>query len=228
MSDNRMDQSVTKKMFSRLIGYSVEGLLIEVHEFGRGAQGRLILAGFHGDEPKSVYVARQLCTYLSGLDSAYRGPSILIVPVVNPDGYLRRRRKNANGTDLNRNFPTANWEAGSPRRRSYGGTAPGSEPETQAVMGLIEAFKPTEIISIHSISDHRYCNNYDGPGAELAKAMAAHNEYPATESIGYPTPGSFGTWAGRELGIPTVTLELPSHHSSRQCWEENRSALLVE
>lgn len=31
---------------------------------------------------------------------------------------------------------------------------------------------------------------------------------PLQESIGYPTPGSFGTWAGVEKGIPTITLEL--------------------
>jgi len=61
----------------------------------------------------------------------------------------------------------------------------------------------------------------------LAEAIAACNGYPVTGSIGYPTPGSFGTWAGHELRIATVTLELPSHHSSRRCWEENRRALLV-
>ena len=33
-------------------------------------------------------------------------------------------------------------------------------------------------------------------------------KYPVEESIGYPTPGSFGTWAGIEKGIPIITLEL--------------------
>ena len=32
--------------------------------------------------------------------------------------------------------------------------------------------------------------------------------YPVEKSIGYPTPGSFGTWAGIERKIPTITLEL--------------------
>ena len=32
--------------------------------------------------------------------------------------------------------------------------------------------------------------------------------YPTESSIGYPTPGSFGTWAGVERDIPTITLEL--------------------
>ena len=32
--------------------------------------------------------------------------------------------------------------------------------------------------------------------------------YPVEESIGYPTPGSFGTYAGVERNIPTITLEM--------------------
>ena len=33
-------------------------------------------------------------------------------------------------------------------------------------------------------------------------------KYPVEASIGYPTPGSFGTYAGVERNIKTVTLEL--------------------
>ena len=47
-----------------------------------------------------------------------------------------------------------------------------------------------------------------------------------TGSIGYPTPGSLGCWAGVERSLATITLELPSHHSPKCCWEDNRSALL--
>ena len=32
--------------------------------------------------------------------------------------------------------------------------------------------------------------------------------YPIEESIGYPTPGSFGTYAGVERNIPIITLEM--------------------
>jgi protein MpaA len=149
------------------------------------------------------------------------------MPVVNPDGYAVRRRRNANRVDLNRNLPTSDWAPTPRRSRFYGGPAPASEPETQALIRLIETVRPVEIVSIHSISDHRYCNNFDGPGGRLARAMAGCNGYPVRGSIGYATPGSFGSWAGGELQIPTVTLELPSHHSPRRCWEDNRAALLV-
>ena len=43
---------------------------------------------------------------------------------------------------------------------------------------------------------------------DIAKRISDIIKYPVEASIGYPTPGSFGTWAGIERNIPTITLEL--------------------
>ncbi|RME37134.1 MAG: DUF2817 domain-containing protein, partial [Planctomycetota bacterium] len=186
----------------------------------------LVLGGIHGDEPKSVRLVRRLVDELerdSPLAAAVRW---VLVPVVNPDGYERRKRRNARGVDVNRNFPTTDWTPGSPRSRMYGGLRAGSEPETRAVMRAVERFKPDAIVTVHSIDGRRHCNNYDGPAETLARAMSRRNGYPVRGSIGYPTPGSLGTWAGVERRIPVVTLELPSHHCPQRCWRDNRDALL--
>ncbi len=187
----------------------------------------LILAGVHGDEPKSVYVARRLIELLENDRQARRDARWVIVPLVNPDGFHRRKRRNARGVDINRNFPTKDWQHGSPRSRMYGGPKPASEPETRAVMRAVERFRPARIVTIHSIGGNRFCNNYNGPARKLALAMRRLNGYPVTASIGYPTPGSFGTWAGEELGISTITLELPSHVPAKRCWQDNCRALLA-
>ena len=210
-----------------MIGSSVEGRPIEVVTFGTGPDTALVLAGMHGDEPKGVYVARRLVDLLANVPEPVAGCRVTIVPVVNPDGYERRNRRNAAGVDLNRNFPTATWTAGKPRSRYYGGSSPASEPETRAVLRLVERSQPRRIVSLHSIGRHQFCNNYNGPGLEWARAMGAANGYRVTASIGYPTPGSFGAWAGAERGIPTITLELPSHQSRERCWRDNREALLT-
>lgn len=223
--------STDARIERRTLGHSVQGRPIELIRFGPGRHPRLILAGIHGDEPKSVYLANRLCEDLAGPGDVPTAWSVLVVPVVNPDGYAVRKRRNANGVDLNRNFPTPDWSAGRRRSRFFGGTDPASEPETLIVIDLIERVRPADIITVHSISDGRHCNNHDGPAAvaeQLAQAMADLNGYPVTSTIGYSTPGSFGTWAGRELGIPMVTLELPSHHSPRRCWDTNRAALLAD
>ena len=47
---------------------------------------------------------------------------IFIMPSLNPDGYKLARRENANGYDLNRNFPDS-WFSVSP-----------TQPETKAMM----------------------------------------------------------------------------------------------
>lgn len=210
----------------KLIGTSVEGRLIEAVTFGNPSAGALVLAGVHGDEPKSVYVARQLVGLLSNEPELGDRQCVVIVPLVNPDGYERRRRRNANRVDPNRNFPTKNWVESKSRSRFYGGSTPASEPEARAVMGLVARLQPQRILAIHSVSNRQFCNNYDGPALDLARAMSAANGYRVAASVGYPTPGSLGTWAGLERNIPTITLELPSHHSRQRCWRDNREALL--
>lgn len=180
----------------------------------------------HGDEPKGVYVARKLIQLLEADPDAAPKVNWIILPVVNPDGYERRQRRNARGVDINRNFPTEDWANSSARSRMYGGSRPASEPETRMIIRAVEMYRPDRIITVHSIDRGRHCNNYDGPGRPLARRLARCNGYPVRSGIGYPTPGSFGTWAGVEQGIPTITLELPSRDSAKKCWERNREALL--
>lgn len=194
---------------------------------GPAANTALVFGGFHGDEPKSVSLTRLLIRHLATAADDHREVRWVVVPVANPDGYEKRNRRNARRVDLNRNFPTKNWLRTRMHSRMFGGIAPGSEPETQAVIDVVRRYRPARIITIHSIDGGRHCNNYDGPAGELARAMARFNGYPVCGSIGYPTPGSFGTWAGVERNIPTITLELPSLHSTKRCWEENRAALLL-
>ena len=47
------------------------------------------------------------------------------------------------------------------------------------------------------------------PAAAWAEAVAGACGWPARGEIGYPTPGSFGSWLGVDRGLPILTLELP-------------------
>ncbi len=212
------------------LGTSAEGRSIEAFVHGRRTNVKnviVVFGGFHGDEPKGVFVARRLSELLGNKPEVSCGVLWVVVPVVNPDGYERRKRRNANQVDINRNFPTKNWTTTSKRSRMFGGNEPADQPETRAVIAAVKRYRPSRIITIHSINGGRQCNNFDGPGVTIAGAMGRCNGYPVTASIGYPTPGSLGTWAGVERNIPTITLELPSHHSPKRCWEENRKGLLA-
>lgn len=72
-------------------------------------------------------------------------------------------------------------------------------------METVEKYKPRLILTLHA--PYKIVN-YDGDALVAANAISKIIGYPVEESIGYPTPGSFGTWAGVEKGIPTITLEL--------------------
>src|SRR5205085_5664810 len=102
-----------------------------------------------------------------------------------------------------------------------------SEPETRAIISAIDVTHPRLIISIHSIDDGRECDNYDGPAADIARVMSRYNGYRVTGTMGYPTPGSLGSYAGIDQQIPIITLELPRKQSGEAAWQKNRDALLA-
>jgi len=208
------------------VGRSVEGDPLTLLLFGMGPGATLVIGGIHGDEPTTAYVAERLVGLLKAHPSAGGGATVAVLPRANPDGLARRTRKNANGVDLNRNLPAANWRKRPARRWDYGGRRPASEPETRAILRAIEMVRPARIVSIHAIRRGRQCNNFDGPAEDLAHLMAGKNGYPVVASLG-PCYGSLGNWAGVDRQIPILTLELPRELPGRDAWQQNREALLA-
>lgn len=178
----------------------------------------LILGVFHGDEQDGEFLIRK---YIS-LNPKILKNRIIFIPVVNETGKAQNIRVNKNGVDLNRNFPTSNWELSKTKDEYYGGEYKGSEEETQKLIKIIEQYKPDCILSLHQ--PYR-CVNFDGPYNEtlkIAQKISQINGYKIEENIGYPTPGSFGTYCGIELKIPTITLELPENEDKNILWQDNK------
>ena len=65
--------------------------------------------------------------------------------------------------------------------------------------------------------------NYDGPAESVAQEISKLIDYKVEENIGYPTPGSFGTYCGIEKNIPTITLELPENEDKEVLWNTNKA-----
>ena len=157
----------------------------------------LVIGVFHGDEPQGEFLINE---YIKR-NSATR---LLFIPCLNPDGKALNSRTNSHGVDLNRNFPTKNWEL-TEKNEFFGGDNPASEIETRFLTEVIDRYMPELILTLHAPFK---VVNYDGPAEEIAQKISEIINYPVEKSIGYPTPGSFGTYCGIEKNIPTITLEL--------------------
>jgi protein MpaA len=177
---------------------------------GKLPQGKvLLLGGVHGDEYSSVSIVFK---WLQTLDRFHSGLfHWRVIPLVNPDGLLKGEstRTNANGVDINRNFPTPDWDetalkywagkTGS-NPRQYPGPDAASEPETAWLVDEIEKFGPDVIVSVHA--PHGVVD-YDGPEDGPHKLGRLYLSLLGT------FPGSLGNYAGIQKNIPVVTIELP-------------------
>ena len=189
-------------------GTSVDGIPLTVYLPESKNSDILILAAIHGDESETTVAVSEALRCLPAGD--LRAAVILCG---NPDGMLRGTRGNARGVDLNRNFPTSNWKPDAVHYKSRAndardialtpGPKPASEPETTSLITLIDRLQPRAVVSLHSALA---CVD-DSGASHLGRQLADRCALPFLTEIGYPTPGSMGTWAS-ERGLNLVTLEL--------------------
>lgn len=166
----------------------------------------LVIGGIHGDEPPSKELALLWKNRLDKIKSPSNYWAIL--PELNPDGFNLKTRSNANGVDLNRNFPTKDWGdfalrdwkmklKSNPRR--FPGKSAGSEAEVLCLVKFIEEFRPELVVSIH-IPYGQF--DFDGPSKTKLRSQLLPWKRLGT------FPGSLGRYLWDERKIPTLTIEL--------------------
>ena len=173
----------------------------------------IVVGGIHGDEMSSVsLVFHWMALARNSLSDTPVPISWRFIPALNPDGLMSRpaRRVNANGVDLNRNFPTPHWARDArkywetrtrkdPRR--WPGSKALSEPESQFLYDQMIAFKPHLIVSVHAPYG---VLDFDGPAVPPSRLGRLY-----LDQVGI-FPGSLGNFGGVHKGVPVVTIELPS------------------
>lgn len=209
----------------RDFGASTRGRPLRLRSVGYGPRRALWIGGIHGDETEGSIATDELPAAFLAMGLAPL-VTLTIVEDVNPDGRAVRQRRNARGVDLNRNYPSRNYEPGDDR-----GDAALSEPEARALHDLILAEKPAIVIVAHSwgrkATGPRAFINFDGPSERIARRFAVASSYPVVPSTDiHGTPGSLGSFVGKDLGIPILTIEYERGRDGRQCWDETRAAIL--
>ena len=131
------------------------------------------------------------------------------------DNYLQYWKANAAGVDLNRNFD-ALWEEYKtgmrrPSHATYKGTAPNSEPETQAMIALTDSLTNVQaVLCIHSQGEVLYWNC--GQETDLATDTLAFTQAIA-DRCGYKVKSeqnndaSFSDWCALEREMIAITVE---------------------
>jgi protein MpaA len=203
-----------------------------VEEYGRSGDGvslrvflpaandrvaGLLIAAQHGEEGATALLVRRLLERVPARESSWA-----VVPVANPDGLLNGTRQNAAGVDLNRNFPAATWRpddsftfppgiederrvAGNRTNLSSPGAHAGSEPETQALMALVERLRPPLVVDIHSPLELLLPRGDVPP--DVVEALSRAATLPIVDDVGGPCPGAFDDWlVDRE--IPGIVYEV--------------------
>jgi len=165
----------------------------------------LLLGGVHGNETEGVRFMEEFTReFVLEKETSPFPFNLYTLPLLNPDGFLSFERQNANSVDLNRNMSTKDWNADYTEERYRPGSKAQSEPETVILINLLNEIKPDYIISFHS---WKPMINTNGPSQKFASLMTEKMDMIIADDIGYPTPGSLGTYAGLERQIPTITLE---------------------
>ncbi len=208
----------------------------------------------HAREPAAMmailYFANQLADeYSTNPEFQYlvNTREIWFVPVVNPDGYTYNETTHPNGggmhrknmepgcttllgVDLNRNYGY-NWgydDVGSSSDNcsdTYRGSAPFSEPESQAIRDFTESHNFITVFNYHSYSDELimpfgYAVDAVPPEPdyttylELGHDLVADNGYlfgTGIQTVGYLTNGDAVDWMYGSAGIINFTPEVGSY-----------------
>lgn len=215
------NSDVARKM---IIGQSVEGRDIPAIVIGNGTRYAIIDGSMHANEKTGTFaclrVAELLIEYYRSdpfWKSRLTEYTVIIIPVLNPDGYVHNTRENANEMDLNRQFPPG---------------ANTTEPEAWALRWLMGNYTPTVYINIHEgyywYPLHILYGNYEGDYTYLTKqAISQANEtFVELRHWGWFTEHSSKVWIGK---VKTVWRgSVNSMAIAYASWKHNASCMLLE
>ncbi len=188
-------------MRTLVIGHSVKGRrIIAIVRGPNDARRKILIVGcIHGNECAGLAI-------ISALEHTpvVKGVQLWLVPEMNPDGTAAGTRQNADGVDLNRNFPYQ-WEPVSDPTY-YSGPHPLSEPETRAAVRLVRRVRPAVTIWYHQ---HMDLVDMAGGDRGVARRYAQLAHLPAT-CLPF-LPGTAPAWSNHAFpGTTAFVVELPA------------------
>ncbi|MET0909435.1 MAG: M14 family zinc carboxypeptidase [Ilumatobacteraceae bacterium] len=175
------------------LGRSVNGAPIVAERIGElGGRPVVVIGVIHGDEDDGVAIIDELRS-----NPVPAGVELWLIESMNPDGQAAQVRQNANGVDLNRNFPYKWGVIGAPGDSQYAGIGPASEPETQAIVNFVGQLRPEIVIWYHQ--DLFVISPAEGREGRVRARYAELTNWPRGGISGGTYTGVAATWARNEL-----------------------------
>ncbi len=212
------------------VGTSVEGRTLSLVRVGTGPLRVMLWSQMHGDEPTATLA---LLDILNGmivrrtepwLQTLLEEVSIVMLPLLNPDGAERRERLNAVGININRDAVAL------------------ASPEAQVLRSVYDRFRPDFGFNLHdqelsSVGDQPIATSIallapppsgDGKAtttyrrairlaAHIARTIGPHAERNITRYDGSFEPRAFGDWF-QAAGVSTVLIE-----SGHRQWDPEKA-----
>lgn len=201
-------------------GTSVQGRPLTAYVFGDTGPVTMYVGAIHGNEPSSSGLMQAWINELEAHPDRLSGKQIVVVPTINPDGLAAGTRTNSRGVNLNRNFPTDNWQRDiddtDGKHKNGGGKKPLSEPEAKALATLTQQYHPRLLLSFHAVGS-LVQGDPGSPSASYAAKYASIVGYSNATGNGdtfdYGITGGYEQWTWSNVGIPSMVIELGSYSS---------------
>jgi g-D-glutamyl-meso-diaminopimelate peptidase len=222
----------------------MDNLPLQKHIIGKSVLGCPIFAYGNLNVKNCVLItggmhAREWITTLTvcELIKLYKNShNFVFVPLCNPDmvrlamdtEYFKLWKANANGVDINVNFD-AGWGTGKenvnvPGPANYIGPYPNSEPETQALVNLVNKIQPKSNLAFHSKGEVIFYGYEDF--RPLAQKMADASGYIAEESVG--SAGGLSDWTALKFCAPSFTAEVGAGNIPHPITEEQLPRIMKQ
>ena len=208
-----------------IIGYSVNGRQIPALFIGKGTKYAIIDGSIHGNEKTGAFAVLRLAELFMDYyrtDAYWQSKlaeyTVILIPVMNPDGFVADSRFNAHGVDLNAQFPPDGVT---------------TEPEAWALRNLMGNYTPTIYINMHEgaqwYPSYLIIGNYEsGTNKALTvNAMhAANNTFVDLRHWGWYTEEGAKIWIGKVNTIAQGTKQGMS--ISYASYQFQASCMLIE
>ncbi|MGE5315709.1 MAG: M14 family zinc carboxypeptidase [Acidobacteriota bacterium] len=144
------------------VGRSGEGRALKLLKLGTGTTKVFLWSQMHGDEPTATMALIDMLAYIRAnretpeIKSMLEGVTILILPMVNPDGAERFQRRTAAGIDMNRDAARL------------------QTPEARALKAVRDRYNPEIGFNLHD-QEPRYTVGTSGKVATIALLAPAYD-----------------------------------------------------